>query len=50
MAKVTKKQEQKFSELTRLFHELIIAKHTNKKEVFESVLKNIYEVTKPEEE
>lgn len=50
MAKITKKQEQQFSALTLLFHELIAAKHQNKRDIYEYIIERIHNVTAPEEE
>lgn len=41
MSKMTKKQEQQYLKLVTLHHELIRAKHFNKKEDFEDVVAKI---------
>lgn len=41
MAKMTKKQEQLYIKLVALHHEMIRAKHFNKREDFEDVIEKI---------
>ena len=43
MAKVTKKQEQLYDKLVTLHHEMIRARHTNKKDEFDEVINKIRE-------
>ena len=49
MAKITKRQDKIFTALTVLFHELIMAKHENKRDKYEEILQLIHEVTAPKE-
>lgn len=50
MAKITKKQEQQFINITALYHELIRAKHFNKRDDFEDVIVRIREEVKEDEQ
>lgn len=50
MAKMTKKQEQQYLNLVALHHEMIRAKHFNKKEDFENVVAKIREEVKEDAE
>ena len=50
MAKLTKKQEGQFETLTRLFHEMISAKHHNRRDGYEAVIEKIRETVKEDEE
>lgn len=49
MAKLTKKQEGQFETLTRLFHEMISAKHKNRRDSYEDVVEKIRETVKEDE-
>jgi len=49
MARITKKQEAQFSQLTKLFHELIQAKHHNKRADYEKAIAEIHTVTEDED-
>ncbi len=42
MAKVTKKQDNLFTRLVPLFHNLIMAKHSNNRDYFNEVIAQIY--------
>lgn len=48
MARITRKQEAQFSQLVRLFHELIRAKHRNRRCNFEETIAQIHAVTEEE--
>lgn len=50
MAKMTKKQEQQFTTLSALFHEMIKAKHANKRDDFDNVINNIRKEVKDNDE
>lgn len=50
MAKLTKKQEGQFETLTRLFHEMISARHKNRRDGYEAVIVKIRETVKEEED
>lgn len=50
MAKITKKQEQQFLNLTALYHELIRAKHFNKRDDFDNIISQIREEVKEDDE
>lgn len=50
MAKMTKKQEQLYIKLVGLHHEMIRAKHFNKREDFENVISKIREEVKEDAE
>lgn len=50
MAKLTKKQEGQFEVLTRLFHEMISARHKNRRDGYEMVIEKIRDAVKEEED
>ena len=50
MAKLTKKQEGQFETLTRLFHEMISARHKNRRDGYEAVIEKIRETVKEEDD
>lgn len=50
MAKLTKKQEGQFETLTRLFHEMISAKHKNRRDSYEDVIEKIRETVKEDDD
>ena len=50
MAKITKKQEQQFLNLTTLYHELIRAKHFNRRDEFEDIITRIRNEVKEDEQ
>lgn len=50
MAKLTKKQEGQFEALTRLFHEMISARHKNRRDSYEDVIEKIRETVKEEDD
>lgn len=50
MAKLTKKQEKQFESLTKLFHEMISARHKNRRDDYETVVDKIRDEVKEEED
>lgn len=49
MAKLTKKNDEKFLKLNFLFHQLIQAKHANKRHEFEEIIEKIKEEVNKDE-